>query len=120
MGGLRYVVLYNTVLAHRQHAHVNTECALVCYVPPLTCTSYRQYWPMDSMRMSGLNFSMRISRTFCVVAELDTRTHFVTTFCPSSWLKKRITPWNSKLCQGNTAKNRNQSIMIINQSYVFR
>lgn len=46
-------------------------------LPPLTWTSYREYLGEDSILMSGLNFSAKVSMTSCVVAVLDTRMHFV-------------------------------------------
>lgn len=45
--------------------------------PPLTWTSYREYFGEESILMSGLNFSASVSMTSCVVAVLDTLMHLV-------------------------------------------
>ena len=77
----------------------------VCNPPPFSWTSYRAYVGRDNMRMSGRNFSTRISMTSRVVAVLETRMHLVDTLDEASWKKYLITPWNSRSCGKEIARD---------------
>jgi len=52
--------------------------------PPVSCISYKAYSGTDNIRISGRNFSIKECITSVVDAVLETRIHFVATFCPAS------------------------------------